>query len=332
MARYDIYGVGNALVDIEYQIDIDKLLALECDKGIMTLIDSARHHELLKKLEGHDGHMTGGGSAANTIVAAAQLGSNNFYACRVADDTSGRFFIEDLGALGIRSSLSLDTLETGVTGKCIVLVTPDADRTMNTYLGATREFSIRDLDIDAIRDSRWLYIEGYLVPETNARAAAVKAREVADAAGVNTALTLSDPNMVQYFADGLHEIAGTHLDLCFANEGEARLLFEANSLEECVLGMKSLARRFAITMGPDGALLFDGQDEYTIPAPRVEAIDTNGAGDMYAGCFLYGLTHGMSFRESGSFATGMASYLATQTGPRLTREVMQRKLGEFEAA
>ena len=328
MARYHVYGVGNALVDLEYEVPETLLETLSVDKGRMTLIEEPRHHELLERLEDVECRPCGGGSAANTMVAAAQLGSAAFYSCRVADDETGRFYVADLTANGLATNLDRDALESGITGKCIILITPDAERSMSTFLGVTRELSVAALDEAAIRDSERLYIEGYLVPETNARAAAVRAREIADAARVATSLTLSDVNMVRFFREGLLEIIGEGLDLVFANEEEAREMFGAATLEDAIEGMKGIARRFAVTRSGDGAVLFDGRETIEVSAERVEAVDATGAGDVYAGAFMHALTHGSDFRAAGELAGAAATALVTRVGARLggdeIREIARR--------
>jgi|GEM_PF-1031302 len=271
----------------------------------------------------------GGGSAANTITAVAQLGSSAFYSCKVANDKTGEYFLDDLAASGVLTNLSKNTLHEGHTGKCIVLVTPDAERSMNTFLGITREISVAELDETALQNSQYVYIEGYLVPEVNARAAAVKARQVAQAAGVKTALTLSDPNMVNFFKDPLLEIIGDGLDMVFSNEEEARLMFDADSLEDAVTAMKGVARQFAITRGANGALVFDGKQLHEIPAEKITPVDSNGAGDIYAGAFMHGLTNGMAFTTCAELAGAAATTLVQQMGARLNNEQMQVAGGQY---
>jgi len=322
MSKYHVYGVGNALVDFEFDVDPSLFNEQGIDKGLMTLIDEERHHVLLDTLKDLPARKASGGSAANTILAAAQLGANTFYSCKVANDETGTFYMNDLKAASVDSNLGMDNREDGTTGKCIVMITPDADRTMNTFLGITSRFSEKELDADAIKASDYLYIEGYLVAEDTARAAAVSAREMAEAAGVKTALTLSDPNMVQFFKDGLLEMAGKDLTMAFSNLAEAQLMFDCESVDDCVAGMKSLASQFAITLGADGAILYDGQDVMQIDTPKVDAIDTNGAGDMFAGSFLYGLTHGLGFKSCGELATAAAGKLVTRYGPRLDSKTL----------
>jgi len=331
MTRHNVYGVGNALVDIEYEISEETLADLAVDKSLMTLIEEPRHHELLAKLEGLSANRCGGGSAANTMVAAAQLGSTAFYSCKVANDETGRFFVDDLAHNGVDTNLDNDRLEHGITGKCIILITPDAERSMSTFLGITREIGVAALDEAAIRDAEHLYIEGYLVPEVDARAAAVRAAEIARAANVPIALTLSDVNMVKFFGDGLREIIGDGLDMVFANEEEAREMFGlgrgTSSLSDTVEAMKGIAKRFAITRSEKGAVLFDGQDLIEIEAEPVTPVNANGAGDVYAGTFLHGLTHGLSFADCGALAGACATTLVTRTGARLDGETT-RSIGK----
>lgn len=327
MARYHVYGVGNALVDLEYEIPEPMLAELAVDKGLMTLIEEERHHELLERLAGVECRPCGGGSAANTMVAVAQLGGNAFYSCKVADDETGHFYVGDLAANGLETNLDDGALEAGITGKCIVLITPDAERSMSTFLGITRELSPAAIDEAAIRDSAHIYIEGYLVPEAEARAAAVRAADIAREAGVPVALTLSDVNMVKFFGEGLREIVGKGLDLVFANEEEARAWFDVTSIEECVAAMRGIATRFAITRSERGAVLFDGRETIEIAAERVTPVDATGAGDVYAGAFLHGLTHGMDFRACGELAGAAATALVTRVGARLTSEEL-RTIGQ----
>jgi len=284
----------------------------------MTLIDEERHDALMNSLSSQQGKRCSGGSAANSVIACAQLGGKTFYSCKVANDETGTFYMRDLSQCGVTSNLTMDNREEGVTGKCIVMITPDAQRSMNSFLGITTGISIRELDMDAIKSAKIAYIEGYLVSEPGARNAAIEARKVAEAAGVKTALTLSDINMVKFFKDGLLEIADGGMDLMFCNENEAKEMFDADSIEGCVEGMKGLAKQFAITRGSKGATLFDGKNVIEIEAVKVDPIDTNGAGDMYAGAFLYGMTHGHSFEQCGELASTAAAELITQFGARLS--------------
>jgi len=323
MPKYHVYGVGNALVDMEFEVSEETLSSLGVDKSLMTLIEEDRHHALLAALPVADAKQCSGGSAANTVIATAQLGATSFYSCKVADDATGTFYMKDLNAAGVSSNLTLTNREPGVTGKCIVLITPDAERSMNTFLGVTRQISKRELDAEAIKQSDIVYIEGYLVPEVDARAAAIETRTVAQAAGVQTALTLSDVNMVKFFKDGLEEIIGTGVDLMFCNEEEALMMTGASDFHEVLPALQKLSKRFAVTRGAQGAVLFDGTETLEIPAKSVTPVDANGAGDVYAGTFLYGLTHGMSFGDCGAMAGAAATELVQRFGARLPTESLQ---------
>lgn len=323
MSRYNVYGVGNALVDLEFEVPEAMLDTLAVDKGLMTLIDEERHHSLLAGLADIEALPCGGGSAANTMTAIAQLGGKAFYSCKVANDFEGRFFIDDLGNNGLETNLTGAELENGVTGNCIVLVTPDAERSMSTHLGITSSLSVAQLDEHAIKDSEHVYLEGYPVTEVNARAALIRVRDVAQAANVPVALTLSDVNMVKFFGEGLREIIGDGLDLIFANEDEAMLMTEASDITGCVESMKNFAKRFIVTRGAEGAVLFDGEKTIEIPADKVTPVDSNGAGDIYAGAFLYALTQGRSFQACGELAADAARELILSFGARLPAETMR---------
>jgi len=283
----------------------------------MTLIEEDRHHELLANLNLADARQCSGGSAANTVIATAQLGASSFYSCKVASDDTGNFYMKDLEDAGVSSNLTLTNREAGVTGKCIVLITPDAERSMNTFLGITQRISTRELDEAAIKNSDIVYIEGYLAPENDARAAAIKTREIAESAGVKTALTLSDVNMVKFFRDGMDDMLGNGVDLLFCNLDEALLMTGAADVHAALPALQKISKQFAVTLGAQGALLFDGKKSLEIPAQSVTPIDSNGAGDIYAGTFLYGLTHGLEFGDCGKMAGAAATELVQQFGARL---------------
>jgi len=331
MSKYNVYGIGNALVDIEYHTSDEQLDKLGIEKGLMTLIDEQQQNSLFNYLGDSHESMACGGSAANTIIALAQLGARVHFDCRVANDFSGQFFATDLHDSGVHSSLLLKDKLTGVTGKCLVFATPDADRTMNTFLGASAELNISDVDEKAIKQSAYVYIEGYLVSDDTSRQAAIHARGIAEKNGIKTAMTLSDPNMVIFFREGVQQMLGDGVDLLFANEDEACELAQSKDFNDAIEAMKKVARTFAITRGKNGAVLFDGNNLIDIDPNPVEAIDTLGAGDLFAGAFLYGLTDGMSFKQSGDLASLASAKIVTQYGPRLKTEQTQDLLTGFKS-
>ncbi len=316
MKKYHVYAVGNALVDMEFEVEDSFFQQYSIDKGVMTLVDEERQHELIAHLDAFEGKKASGGSAANTIIATSYFGGKVFYSCKVADDELGDFYVNDLQAAGVDSNVG-DGRKDGITGKCLVMITPDAERTMNTYLGITASFSVDEIHADAIKDSEYLYMEGYLVSSDTGRHAAIEARKIAEANGVKTALTFSDPAMVRFFKDGLQQMIGERVDLLFCNEAEALSWADVDQLDDAIDSLKQVADTFAITQGANGALVYDGKHLIDIPPHKTTAVDSNGAGDMFAGAFLYGITHGHSFYEAGNIASLAASRVVSQFGPRL---------------
>jgi sugar/nucleoside kinase (ribokinase family) len=319
MKKYDVYGIGNALVDMEIEVENDFLSKNNVEKGLMTLVEESRQQELLSAVDGIIYNKSCGGSAANTMIAVSHLGGKGFYSCKVAADALGEFYFNDLKESGLATNLD-GVREKGKTGQCMVFVTPDADRTMNTFLGITATYSDSEINFDELANSEWLYIEGYLVTGPNSKAAAIKAREFAKAKGIKTSITLSDPGIVGYFKDGLKEMIGDGIDLLFCNEAEALEYTGKSTLIEAGEELKKVAKSYAITLGSKGAVLYDGQKSYQIDTAKVKALDTNGAGDLFAGTFLYGINNGMNFQEAGKMACCASSILVTQFGPRLKKE------------
>ncbi len=318
MKNFHLYGIGNALVDIDFEVSLEMLERLNIDKGVMTLIDEATHHKLLKELEGIKHLKACGGSAANTLFTAQQLGAKTFYSCKVGNDKTGDFFAREMMSHGIQTNVQSEGRE-GVTGKCIVMVTPDADRTMNTFLGATSTFSKNELSETALKNAEYLYIEGYLVASPTACEAAIIARKSAQQHHIKTAISLSDPNMVTYFKEGLCDIIGEQVDLLFCNEREALLFTDVDTLEEAKTCLKKYARTFVITLGGNGSVVFDGEEYLHVPAYEAPVVDTVGAGDVFAGTFLYGITHDFSYSESADLASFAAAKVVSKFGPRLNQ-------------
>ncbi|MFL0801772.1 MAG: adenosine kinase [Agarilytica sp.] len=321
MTKYNIYGIGAALVDTEIEVTDNDLSTFKIDKGVMTLVDENRQNDLMDHLSEHlvASKRASGGSAANSIIAASYFGASTFYSCKVAGDDNGNFYLNDLSNAKVEFHANNGSA-TGITGKCLVMITPDAERTMNTFLGISETLSEEDIDIDALKAADYAYIEGYLVTSDTGRPAAKKLRELAKEHGIKTAVSLSDPAIVEFFHSGLTEIIGDGVDLLFCNEDEARNYTKTSSLEEACESLKAIAKSFAITRGAKGALVFDGENHISIDSHAVKAIDTNGAGDMFAGAFLYALTQGKSYETAGKLASKAASVVVSQFGPRLRPE------------
>lgn len=327
---YHIYGIGNALVDQEYEVKDEFFHQAGIEKGIMTLIDEPQMHNLRDALAEHYSAQSRacGGSAANTIIGATYFGANTFYSCNVAADDDGDFYAKDLAAAGVDSNIN-GNRDQGITGKCTVMITPDAERTMNTFLGITSDLHEKHINEAALAVSSYVYIEGYLVTSDTSRAAAIKVRELARQHGVKVALTFSDPGMTQYFREGLVEMLGAGVDLLFCNEQEALTFSQKDTLEDAIEVIKGIAKQFVITLGAQGALAFDGQNIIRTPAQKVTPLDTNGAGDMFAGAFLYAITQGHNFAAASRLAVASSGLLITQFGPRLKPEQHQGLLGHL---
>jgi len=321
MSNYHLYGIGAALVDTEIEVSDADLAKLNIEKGIMTLVDEARQEEIIAQLSDHlvASKRASGGSAANTVIAASQFGANSFYSCKVSDDENGDFYLQDLELAGVDYNQDV-AREAGITGKCLVMITPDAERSMNTFLGISESISNAELHMSAAANSEYVYLEGYQVTSDSGRQATIELRQHAEANGVKTAMSLSDPAMVEFFRDGLQEMIGDKVSLLFCNEQEAMGFTQTDTLEAAAAALKTHAHGFAITLGAKGALVFDGDQQTMIEAYNVTAIDTNGAGDMFAGAFLYAITHGLSFAQAGKLASRAAAQVVSQFGPRLRRE------------
>ena len=320
MKKYDVYALGNALVDIEYHVDAHQLESMNIDKGVMTLIDEHQHNHLVNYLGEDHEKMACGGSAANSLIAIAQMGGQAYFSCKVANDMTGQFFIQDLKLSGIETNTHLNLDDVGFSGKCLVFVTPDADRTMNTYLGVSADLDKTLVSEQAIAESEYVYLEGYLVTGDQSREAVLKAKQYALEHKVKTALTLSDPTMMRFFREGMMEMIGEGVDLLFANEEEAFELSGCDDMLKTIEVFKNHANTFAITRGKEGALVYDGNTVHKVEPFPVNAIDTLGAGDMFAGAFLYALTHAMDYAEAARLASLASSRIVTQFGPRLHTE------------
>jgi sugar/nucleoside kinase (ribokinase family) len=318
MASYDVYGVGNALVDKEFEVDDAFFASNNIQKGMMTLVEKDNQQQILDVLTREFGikKRAGGGSAANTLYALSQFGGNAYFSCKVANDETGDFYLQQLGHHNIVTN-ECSQCNDGTTGRCLVMISPDAERTMLTYLGVSADVSNADLDLAAAKASKYIYLEGYLVTSPKAKAAIIELKQFAEQNGIQTAMTFSDPSMLEYFHNEVNEVLGSGVDLLFCNEKEALLWSKAESLEAACAALQTKARRFAITRGANGARLFDGENYIDIAPHAVKAVDTNGAGDMFAGAFLYALTSGRDFTTAGNLASLASATVVSSFGPRL---------------
>lgn len=317
--RNDVYGIGNALVDIQYEVDPAFLKKAGIDKGVMTLVDEKRQQEIIDGIEHPPLKQSSGGSAANSMIAMARLGGKAIYACKVGSDPLADFYLQDLEAAGV--AVAGDNRADGTTGRCLVLITPDAERTMNTFLGITGSFGPEQLDEGRIAESAYLYIEGYLLSSDSGFAAAQAAQKHAHKHNTRVALTLSDPFIVGAFRERVADLLSAGVELLFCNDVEARAWTGKEEIDAACEALAGEVKRFAVTCGSEGARVRDGGRTIALPGFRVEAIDTNGAGDAFAGAYLYGMTHGHDAPTSGRIANYAASRVVSKFGPRLDASI-----------
>ncbi|MDD2925153.1 adenosine kinase [Rhodoferax sp.] len=334
MGHHDLYAIGNALVDSEYEVSDAQLQAAGVEKRHMTLIDAQRRAELLHHVQGAHARRTGGGSAGNTVVALAQLGGRAFYSCRVADDELGQFYTQDLLSHGVATNLTHTRAPQGQTGSCMVMVTPDAERSMSTFLGATAEIDATALHPHDIAKSKVYYMEGYLAASPTGLDAALQGRALARAAGVALATTLSDMSMINFCRPGLEAMVGSPetgtLDYLFCNEEEAQVWCGSQDLALICQQLSQRARVVCLTRSAKGCVVLEGAQQIEVPAAQVKAIDTNGAGDMFAGAFLYAVTHGHNLAQAAWLANQCAGQVVAQYGNRLGQGAVDQLKAEFE--
>lgn len=332
MSHYHLYAIGNALVDSEYYVTDAQLKTMGVDKRHMTLIDSARRAELLHHLADIQPRRSGGGSAGNTVVALAVLGGKAFYSCRVADDELGDFYAEDLLDNGVATNLTHTRPEHGQTGSCMVFVTPDAERSMCTYLGTTAELEAGALHAKDIAKSKIYYMEGYLAASPTGLDAALKGRQLAKDAGAALAVTLSDVSMIKFCRAGLEAMIGDGLDYLFCNEEEAMVWCDTQDFAETCSILGRIARIVCITLGPKGCAIVEQGRATEVGTATVKALDTNGAGDMFAGAFLYAVTHGHSSVQAAQLANQACAAVVSIHGNRLTRDALEQVKARFLAS
>lgn len=324
--QYDVYGVGNALVDIQTKIGDPHLDGLGFAKGIMTLVDEPTQTRVLDSLDGSPLHRCAGGSAANTIIGVADFGGKAAYVGKVGRDELGDFFQKDMRELGVKIEVPATA---GQTGTSVVLITEDAQRTMLTHLGVTVTLCPDDIVEAEIARAKFVYIEGYLFAGDSTRQAALRAIQLAKQNDVKVALTISDPFLVGMCRDLFWELITGPVDLLFCNLEEARSLTGLIDPVDCAQKIHSHAADVALTLGADGSLLMHGGQVFPIEGVATKAIDTTGAGDMYAAGVLYGITNGLSWKQAGHLASHAAARVVAQMGARLQRKFTKAEIEEL---
>jgi sugar/nucleoside kinase (ribokinase family) len=313
--RFEVLGIGNAIVDVIARTEDDFLIRQGMRKGTMQLIDEARAAGIYQAMG--PAVEVSGGSAANTIVGAASLGARAAFVGKVKDDELGRIFGHDIRKAGVAFTTPAAS-EGPSTGRCYVLVTPDGERTMNTYLGAAQDLHPGDIDPDAIAGAQVIYLEGYLWDPPHAKEAFLKAAKIAHGAGRDVALTLSDAFCVdRYRAEFLDLIRTGTVDLVFANERELHSLYQTADLDSALNALRIDARLAVITRSEKGCLVVTREGTDAVPASPIERVmDATGAGDLFAAGFLVGLSRGADYRTSARLGALAAAEVIQHLGAR----------------
>ena len=313
-ATLDVVGIGNAMVDVLVQAEDGFLDDHDLVKGAMTLIDGDRAAALYDELA--DGVEISGGSAANSMAGIAAMGGRSAFIGKLRDDPLGAVFAHDIRAAGVRFETPLGR-HTAPTARCFVIVTPDAQRTMCTYLGACVELGPEDVDEDLIAAADVTYLEGYLWDPPGGKAAFRKAHDIAHAHGRRVALTLSDPFCVERYREEFLELVAGPIDILFANEAEIMALYETASFDEAVARVRGACAIAALTRSEQGSVIVAGDEVHVSEAAPVErVVDTTGAGDLYAAGFLHGLTQGWDLADCARLGGMAAAEIIGHLGAR----------------
>jgi sugar/nucleoside kinase (ribokinase family) len=321
MKSLDVAGVCNAIVDIFADVSHEDFAPLGFEKGTMRLVDTAEQERLLEHVRAKTPIMRSGGSVANSLIAIAQLGGKSAICCRLGDDYYGAFYRNECSALGMRVPAEL--IPQAATGTCVVLVTPDAERTMRTSLGASTGLAAEHIHAPTIAESKWLFVEGYVFSNSDEGRAAIKESiRVARESDTKVAVTCSEAWVVNAFGEHLHEaLESAHLVFC--NEEESKALANTSSVEEAGKVLKERFPHVVITAGARGAFLWWEGEAIHVPAFPCEPRDLTGAGDMFAGAFLYGISHGLKPYDAAHRACFLARQVISQVGARLDGDVRQ---------
>jgi sugar/nucleoside kinase (ribokinase family) len=319
--KYDVAALGNAIVDVIASVDDRFLLTHRIAKGGMTLIDEFRAKELLKSLADNSQALSGlhevaGGSAANTMAGLASFGASGLFIGKVKNDRLGQVFAKSMAEQGLVFTTP-QAAEGSTTASCMIAVTPDGQRSMNTYLGACRELVPGDVDEQQVAEARILYIEGYLWDEENAKQASRKAIAAMKGAGGRVALSLSDSFCVGRFRDEFLQLLDKEVNILFANEDEAKALFQQDEFDGVIEATRKWGGIAAITRSAKGCVVMEEGQAHVIAAePVTRVIDTTGAGDQFAAGFLYGLTHGKDLKVCGRLGGIAAAEVISHYGAR----------------
>jgi len=327
--KFDVVGIGNAIVDVLYHSDDKFLEKQNLSKGSMTIIDAERAEDIYAQLD--SGTEVSGGSAANTIVCLASLGGSGAFIGKVGQDHLGRSFTADIRKIGV-SFETKSNKEGASTARCLIFVTPDAERTMQTYLGACVDLCPDDIDEEVIIGSKITYLEGYLFDPPKAKEAFIKAAKIAKKAGRTVSLSLSDQFCVDRHRVEFTDLINDYVDILFANEDEIKSLYQVRTFDEGVQNVRRHCNIAALTRGSKGSVIVNGDTTSIHAAELTNSVaDTTGAGDSYAAGFLYGLILGKKLSVCGRFGSILAGEIISNYGARShgdLKAILEEKLAE----
>ena len=320
--KYDISALGNALVDTQYKVSSEFLSGVGIEADTMTLASAEEQAPIIEKLisMGSESVSDCGGSATNSLVAAANYGSNCHHVCRVADDEDGTRYLDSLRAAGVKHIGVSSENSDMPTGKCLILVTPDAKRTMISMLGVSAFLGASDIDYEVVENSKIFYIEGYMVTSDDNFNAVISTLEHLKGKDVLKALSLSDAGIVHGFKDKFDLIESYGIDMIFCNDDEAVAFSGKENLEDAIEYYKSKSYMTAVTKGADGSVVVQNGVEYLATAEKITPVDTNGAGDMFAGSFMHAFLQGHDVEACAKFSNYASSKVVETFGPRLSSD------------
>lgn len=322
MKKYQVVGIGNALVDILAHCEDQFLQDTGVEKGIMQLIDTDRAAELYGKMG--PAKEISGGSAANTIAGIASLGGRTAYVGKVKADQLGDIFAHDIQAQGADFEVPRAPTDEGhETGRCMVLVTPDAERSMSTYLGVSEQLGPDDIDPAQMAEADWIYLEGYRFDGSASHAAFAKAIEACKGAGGKVSVTLSDPFCVERHRDAFRDMIRDHVDLLFCNEHEMMAMYQTDDLQAAVDQAAAEVEIVACTIGAKGAIVCGGGQQFTVPTDAADVVDVTGAGDLFAAGFLYGVANGHDLETCGRMGNIAAGEVISHIGARPEQDLAE---------
>jgi sugar/nucleoside kinase (ribokinase family) len=311
--KFDVLGLGNPLIDVFFHVEDELISTLNLEKGSMNLVDVNRQNEILIKSAHLEKTTALGGSCANTMAMVSQLGGKSSYGGKLGDDDLGVDYESQLQTLGVTSFLKK---QPGATGSTIILVTPDAERTMNTHLGMCVNFAEEDLDNAAFDNSKYLYVEGYLWDTPTQKQTVAAALKRAKSAGCKISLSLSDSFCVERHKADFQHLLENYVDLVFCNETEAGIMTDCSDVDQQLKILSKNVEHIVLTLGKKGSKICLDDEIITIDPFQVDAIDTTGAGDSFAAGYLFGITRGYSLQQAGQLASRCSATIVSQLGPR----------------